>query len=65
MEIPQIKKMCQAERFTVGLRMLAEECGMSSIRYSKMGVISYEFDDGSSVGNLRAHKDAGLIKGNI
>lgn len=66
MEIPQIKKMCQAERFAVGLKLLAEECGMTSIEYNKLGmIISYEFDDGSSIGSWRAHKEAELIKGDL
>lgn len=65
MEIPtkEIVNLSQARRFCIGLKQLADECGMSSITYNKMGmIITYTFDDGSSVGCYRAHYDAGLVK---
>lgn len=65
MEIPKkaIIDLSQARRFCIGLKQLADECGMSSITYNKMGmIITYTFDDGSSVGCYRAHCDAGLVK---
>ncbi len=65
MEIPKTAtiKLSQARRFCIGLAELAKECGMSSISYNKMGmIITYTFDDGSSVGCYRAHYDAGLVK---
>jgi hypothetical protein len=65
MEIPKEARinLSQARRFCIGLQQLAEECGMSSITYNKMGmIITYTFDDGSSVGCYRAHYDAGLVK---
>ena len=65
MEIPkkEIVDLCQARRFCIGLKQLAEECGMSSVTYNKMGmIITYTFNDGSSVGSFRAHREAGLVK---
>lgn len=62
MEIPRTKVLSQAERFIEGLKLLADECNMSSVKYTKMGiVITYKFDDSSSVGCGRAHQMAGLI----
>lgn len=64
MEIPKTAtiKLSQARRFCIGLADLAKECGMSSIKYNKIGIIiSYQFEDGSSVGSARAHQEAGLI----
>lgn len=61
MEIPTTKKLCQAERFCEGLKMLANECDMSSISWTKLGSLQFFFNDGSSVGGLRACYEAGLI----
>ena len=64
MEIPTTEtiKLSQARRFCIGLKELAKECGMTSITYNTLGIISYKFNDGSSVGSRRAHLEAGLIK---
>lgn len=62
MNIPTTKQLCEAERFVIGLKMLANECNMSGVEYSKLGIIKFEFGDGSTVGGLRAYMDAGLIK---
>lgn len=64
MDIPKKAtiELSQAERFCIGLKQLAKECGMSAVSYNALGVISYEFEDGSKVGGLRAHYAAGLIK---
>ena len=63
MNIPttKTKTLCQAERFCEGLKMLADECGMTQISHNDLGSMYYYFNDGSSVGGLRAHKEAGLI----
>jgi len=62
MNIPTTKQLSNAERFCVGLKLLAEECNMSSINYSKMGIKTFKFKDGSFVGGLGAYISAGLIK---
>lgn len=64
MEIPKTKeiKLCNAERFCEGLRLIAEECGISRIVYCGLGITTLEFEDGSSVGCLRAFREAGLIE---
>ena len=61
MEIPKTRKLCDAERFCVGLKLLAEECNMKIVHYCKLCVYKYEFKDGSSVGCNEAHREAGLI----
>ena len=63
MEIPKIQmlNLSEAERFCLGLRMLAEECKMERIEYSLLGVQKLHFADGSSIGELRAYIDAGLL----
>lgn len=62
MNITITKIMCDAERFIVGLKMLAEECNMSFVRYNRLGILKFEFEDGSAVGCMRAFMDAGIIK---
>ena len=61
MEIPKTKELCQAERFCKGLKLLAEECNMSSISYTNLGSLEFFFGDGSSVAGLRACIEAGLF----
>jgi len=63
MEIPktQTTNLSGAQRFCLGLKMLAKECNMESIDYSMTGVNMFHFTDGSSVGGLRACIEAGLI----
>lgn len=63
MEINKTKTtvLSQAERFCEGLKMLSEECGLSTLEYNKIGLLIFYFDDGSSVGGLRACIEAGLI----
>ena len=55
------RTLCDAERFCIGLKMLAEECNMSYIDYCGLGIKMFNFCDGSSIGGLRAYVDAGLI----
>lgn len=62
MDIPHIKKMSQAERFIEGLRLLADECHVTSVEYNAFGVTKFHFDDGSWVGGPRAYMNAGYIK---
>lgn len=62
MDIPTTKQLSDAERFCIGLGMLATECNMSRIEYCDLGVVTFRFSDGSSVGGIRAYKDAKLIK---
>ena len=52
---------CNCEKFCMLLRKIAAECDMTSIDWNKIGVIKLYFDDGSSIGTLRAFKEAGLI----
>lgn len=63
MEIPKTQtiNLSEAQRFCLGLQMLAKECNMASIDYSKLGVQMFHFADGSYVGGLRAYIDSGLI----
>lgn len=58
---PNIRAVCGARKFCNGLKTLAHECGMTTITYNKIGIITYKFKDGSSVGGIRAHQEAGLI----
>ena len=68
MDIPKqitvTKNLCDAERFCYGLKQLAKETNMSSIVWMKLGIETFKFADGSSVGCLRAFKEAGLINDN-
>jgi hypothetical protein len=57
----QTFELSDAERFCIGLRELAMECNLTSIKYSSIGVISYDFADGSGVGCIRAHREANLL----
>lgn len=57
----QTRELTDAERFCIGLKELAKECNLTNIRYSNIGITIYDFADGSGVGSLRAHRDAGLI----
>lgn len=62
LEIPKTKKLCQAERFAEGLRLLSLECGLESLDRNAFGIIGFNFEDGSSVGGLGVWKVAGIIK---
>lgn len=63
MEIPktQTLNLSEAERFCLGLNMLAKECKMERIEYCMLGIQKLHFADGSSIGGLRAYIDAGLL----
>lgn len=62
MDIPRTREMSDAERFCYGLGMLARECNLASVNYTALGVSSFQFEDGSSVGGMTAYKEAGIIK---
>ena len=61
MDIPTTRKLSDAERFVAGLELLAKECNMTAIKYTQLGVISYSFADGTTVGGNAAWHCAGLI----
>ena len=61
MNIPTTRTLYDAERFCIGLKMLAEECNMSSVEYNGLGIMKFIFEDGSIVGGIRAFMDAGII----
>ena len=61
MNIPTTRTLCDAERFCIGLKMLAEECNMGSIEYNGFGIKKFIFEDGSTVGGMRAFMDAGIV----
>ena len=61
--IPTTKKLSDCERFIEGLKILANECHMTSIKYNELGIIiQYFFADGTYTGCGKAHELAGLIK---
>lgn len=57
----QTLNLLDAERFCLGLKMLAEECNMVKIDSCDFGVKKLYFADGSCIGGLRVYVDAGLI----
>ena len=61
MEIPKTKTLCDAERFVEGLKLLAKECNISNVRYNQLGILSYEFADGSKIGGMNAMRLANII----
>jgi len=61
MNIPTTRTLCDAERFCIGLKMLAEECNMSSLEYNGFGIIKFIFNDGSTIGGMRAFMEAGIV----
>ncbi len=61
MNIPTTRTLCDAERFCIGLKMLAEECNMNSVKYTGLGITKFIFEDGSTIGGMRAFIDAGII----
>ena len=61
MEIPKTKTLCDAERFVEGLKLLAKECNISNVRYNQLGILSYEFADGSKIGGMSAMRLANII----
>lgn len=62
-EIPDSKviELCDAEKFIDALRIIGDKCGVSEVTYNKFGVVSFKFEDGSSIGGLRAFVDAGYV----
>ena len=61
--IPTTRKLSDCERFIEGLKILANECHMTSIRYNELGIIiQYFFADGTYCGCGKAHELAGLIE---
>lgn len=61
MQIPTTRTLCDAERFCIGLKMLAEECHLDQITYNLFGIRKFVFGDGSSMGGMRAFMDAGIV----
>ena len=61
MQIPTTRTLCDAERFCVGLEMLAKECHMISVEYNGLGIKKFIFEDGSTVGGMRSCMEAGII----
>lgn len=61
MDIPKTKELCEAERFVEGLKLLAKECKMSNVKYNQLGIISYEFADGSKIGGMAAMRMANIV----
>lgn len=61
MNIPTTKTLCDAERFCIGLKMLAEECNMNSVEYNGFGIQKFIFNDGSAVGGIRAFMESGIV----
>ena len=62
MDIPKTRKMTDAERFCYGLRELSVECNLVSVNRNMFGVTLFQFEDGSTVGGLRAYMEAGIIR---
>ena len=62
-EIPDTKliKLCDAEKFVDALRIIGDKCGVKSVTYNKLGIVEFEFNDGSSIGGLRAFIDSGYV----
>lgn len=61
MEIPTTRRLNNAERYVEGLKLLAKECNLDTVRYDKLGITKFIFSDGSSIGGLRAFMDAGYV----
>ena len=61
MEIPTSRRLCDAERFVEGLRLLAKECNMTDVNYCKLGINKFRFRDGSTIGGMRAFIDANIV----
>lgn len=51
----------QAQRFIIGLEKLTNECDLTQVSYNAFGPLELIFNDGSSVGMIRAFMDANLI----
>ena len=67
MEVPRemTVQLSEARRFCIGLKKLAEETGLSSYEYNRsFGILSLEFNDGSSVCMARAWIEAGILEEN-
>lgn len=54
-------KLTQAQRFTIGLARLAEECGLNDYNCSMVGLSKLFFNDGSSIGHIRLLYDSGIM----
>lgn len=61
MDIPKTKELCEAERFVEGLKLLVKECRMSNVIYNQLGIITYEFADGSTIGGMTAMRMANIV----
>ena len=61
MNIQTSRTLCDAERFCIGLKMLAEECDMRGVEYTGLGIKKFMFEDGSTVGGMRAFMEAGIV----
>lgn len=50
-KIPTTKeiRLSQTDRFIIGFKELANECGLKNIIYNKFGVKDYIFDDGTTL----------------
>ena len=55
------KNLTDAEVFCIGLKLLAKKYNMSSIERGTFGALSYKFKDGSEIGCIKAHVEAGLL----
>lgn len=64
MDIPKTREMSDAERFCYGLGMLARECNLASVNHNMIGITLFQFEDGSTVGGMRAYMEAGIIRKN-
>ena len=64
MNIPTARQLSQAERFVEGLKILASECGLSSVNYNAFGITKFIFEDGTWMGSVRAYINAGYINEN-
>lgn len=61
MQIPTTRTLCDAERFCIGLKMLAEECNLDSVEYMGLGIKKFIFEDGSTMGGMRVFMEAGIV----
>lgn len=66
-EIPDDKviKISEAEKFVECLKIALRECNCSNVSYNKLGPITLEFSDGSSIGCVRMWYNAGLLPADV
>lgn len=63
MEIPTTKKLCDAERFIEGLKILYKECNVQNVEYNKLGSIyKMSFADGSYANGVYLFVQSGYFK---